>query len=136
MVVLHACRTPEQATATSQQITAPKVEPDTPLDANKPMTSSDKPVTSSREQMTSFNKFSPIREEHSSSTNEIADVDSGRPGRKLSQQDGQSEKDGNVQKSSGRKRKRHTMIGPMLPPKETTDLQDGAKQAKVLRLPP
>ncbi len=71
------------------------------------------------------------REEHSSATNEIADADGGHRTRKLSQQDGQSEKDGSVQKSSGRKRKRHAMIGPKLPPKQTIEQQDIAKQTKV-----
>ena len=86
--------------------------------------------------MTSINRLSPTKEEHSLSTNEIADVGSGgRPTRKLSQQDGQSERDGSVQKSSGRKRKRHAMIGPMLPPKQTTEQQDSTTQAKVTSPP-
>ena len=71
-------------------------------------------------------------EERSSSTNEIANAKGGRPNRKLSQQDGQSERDGSTQKSSGRKRKRHGMIGPMLPPTQTPQLQQGdTEQAKV-----
>ena len=72
------------------------------------------------------------REEHSSSSKETADVHSGHTsGELLSQRNGQSEKDGSTQRLSGRKRKRHAVIGPMLPPKKTTEQQDNAEQTKV-----
>ena len=76
------------------------------------------------------------REEQSSSTSEIADIQGGHPTSELSQQEGQSEKDGNTQKSSGRKRKRHAMIGPMLPPKQTTEQQGSDAQIKVSSVTP
>lgn len=79
-----------------------------------------------------------VREERLSSTNEIADVRDGRTTRKLSQQESQAEKDGNIPKSSGRNRKRHTVIGPMLPPKQTSEQKGNSEQPKASKqcLPP